>query len=554
MLLRSHGPSTRVLLLWVLALVAIAGLSAVAQATDTPTPGAFVRDVPLPSPDQMGPDVLWAVPGALTSPPPNPQIGDSWLWWLWVHFPMPPHWEQRMCTVRGKSDHAYVVVDNTQWNVTIDQADVDVILERWENSSIGPYPDQGIYEIDSAAFGTPPDELDNDPRVYLMYFEFGISADGFFFESDEYPEGTYPDMHSNECEVLYLNSDSPGGGPSSDYMIAVVAHEFQHMIHWKYDADELSWVTEGMGELAMWLYGHPDTISGFNSSPDNSLIDWPVPATWSDYIQTYLWSLYFYERYGGPPAVYDVVHQPLNSISGYDAVLDQYGYSEDFDDAFADWVVANYLDDTTIGDGRFGYVGADLPAFLIAQTFTSYPVPNTTRNVNHWAADYYRFSNVADLGSLRLGFDGSDSNRFAVWALSIHPSAPTEVRRMTIDLATQAGTLDVFGFTDPADYVILVVASIYTTGAPNPSRESVSLQLNWSAPQGAAATDLARVELFDVEGRLVRALAAEISGAGQAMAVWDGLGADGTPAAPGIYYARARVGELSVERRILRMP
>jgi hypothetical protein len=127
-------------------------------------------------------------------------------------------------------------------------------------------------------------------------------------------------------------------------MLAVTAHEFEHMIHWNHDSDEASWVDEGMAELAMWFYGAPDNISSFNSNPDNSLIVWN--GDWADYIKTYLWSLYFYEQYGGQPSVYAVVQEPANSIQGYENVLDNLGYSQNFEDVFADWTVANYLDDT----------------------------------------------------------------------------------------------------------------------------------------------------------------------------------------------------------------
>jgi len=45
-----------------------------------------------------------------------------------------------------------------------------------------------------------------------------------------------------------------------------MAHEFEHMIHWNGDPNEEAWVDEGLAELAMWFYGNPDTISGFNTN------------------------------------------------------------------------------------------------------------------------------------------------------------------------------------------------------------------------------------------------------------------------------------------------
>jgi hypothetical protein len=533
----------------------------------------YIRDAPAPSPGSIGPDIYITTTDLSTSPPPDPGVGDSWVWWLWVHSPMPPHFEQHVCTVRGKTDRGYVVVRDLEWLVSIDQTDVDSILEYWENISIGPYPGQGIYEIDSLAFGAPPDELDNDPRIYLMWFDFVISADGFFFWFDEFPEGTYPEYHSNECEVLYLNTMSQGG-PSGDYMLAVAAHEFEHMIHWKYDANEDSWVNEGLAELAMWFFGNPDNISAFNSNPDNDLTEWG--GNWADYIKTYLWSLYFFERYGGHPSIYAVLHEPANSIAGYNEVLGDFGYTETFEDVFADWAVANFLDDTSLVDGRFGYAGEDLPPFSVASTFSSYPVATTFRTVNHWATDYYRFQDLNGFESLAIGFDGSDDNVFAVWGLALYASGIPDVLRMNLDENTQAGVLEITGLVDPADEIILVVASTSSFGgsgyyfsawdsqgiehestsphnlslsaSPNPFSGSVNLQLEWNGYAGSGAVT---VDIFDIHGRLVRRLDTETSGGSGMTIAWDGLLASDNPASPGIYYARVRIGGESTVASLL---
>jgi len=521
---------------------------------------AGIHDVQIPDPGEVGQDVYLEHPGVPLSPPANPEVGDSWTWWLWTWQPMPPHFEQKVCTVRGKSDRGYVVVEDSEWMVTIDQADVDSILEHWNNSSIGSYPDMGIYELDSLCFGDPPDELDNDPRIYLMWYDFQISADGFFFFFDEYPEGTYPEYHSNECEVLYLNTTS-SGGPSGDYMHSVMAHEFQHLIHWKYDDNEVSWVNEGLSELAMWFYGNPDNISSFNSNPDNDLTVWD--GAWADYIQTYLWTLYFFEQYGGNPAVYALVHEPANSMAGYDIILDQFGYSQSTQDVFTDWTVANFLDDTSIADGQYGYTGDDLPVFY-STAYSSYPV-EATKSVHHWAADYYRFQSIPFSGMI-LAFDGADDNQYGVNALVLHSAAAAEVLPMSLDQSTQSGTLTVNGLSSE-DEVILAVASVSSTGGPtyqfsagdatgitggsgeltdltlvpsvNPFNSTVTMQLGWSGNPGSVSPS---VNVFDTQGRLVYTSSADIVSAGSAVVQWNGTLSDGSAACSGIYYARAEAG------------
>ncbi len=552
--------------------ISIAILFPLSASAGEDVPGV-PHEMRIPLPGEIGPDVCIETPELPVSPPDNPQVGDSWIWWLFTWYPMPPHFEQHMCTVRGMSDRGYVVVRDDEWLVSIDQSDVDSILEHWENSSVGPYSSQGIYEIDSLSFGTPPDELDDDPRIYLMWYDFEVSADGFFFYFDMYPEGTFPDYHSNECEVLYLNTMSTGG-PSGDYMHAVIAHEFEHMIHWKYDDNESAWVDEGMAELAMWFYGNPDNISMFNSNPDNSLTIWD--GEWADYIQTYLWTLYFFERYGGHPAVFAVVHEPQNSMYGYDAVLDDLGYTENTDDVFIDWSVANFLDDTTISDGRYGYTGEELPPFYPAATFSSYPVVES-RTVNGWATDYYRFQNIP-FDDMSITFDGNDGNIFGVRALVLHNAGPTEVIAMTLEGSSQSGSMEVNGL-DPQDQVILVVASVssgggpdyqFTSGdalgitedpdppagelilvaSPNPFSRSVSIELRWEGePAG-----ILQGGIYDINGRLVRELDPVIASDSSAWMQWNGDAQDGKEVSSGIYFAVARSGEAACTVPLLLLP
>jgi hypothetical protein len=556
---------------FVLPVVLISVLSLFAGSAFSQEP-VFIHDFQIPSLSEMGSDVPLDDPGVSRTPPLNPEVGDSWTWWLWTWQPMPPHFEEQVCTVRGKSDRGYVVVKDSEWLVSIDQADVDSILLHWESISIGPYPDQGIYEIDSLSFGTPPDELDNDPRIYLMWYNFQVSADGFFFYFDEYPEGAFPGYHSNECEVLYLNTTS-SGGPSGDYMLAVVAHEFEHMIHWKQDENESSWVNEGMAELAMWFYGHPDNISSFNSNPDNNLTIWD--GEWADYIQTYLWSLYFFERYGGHPAVYALVQEPADGMAGYDAVLDAFAYAENTDDIFIDWSVANFLDDTSIADGRYGYTGEELPAFSVAGTYSTYPV-SASKTVNNWGTDYYRFQSIT-FNNMEITFDGADNNIFGVRALVLHESAPTEVLSVMLDESTQSGTLNISGLTYPSDQVILVVASVSSSGAPdygftaaeglgiesdpsdsgsmlnlivspNPSSGSVNMQLNWT---GAVSGESPVVNIYDLNGRIVQSLAFDVHSEGSASVEWNGETFSGVQAGSGIYYARAGIGNAECTTKIM---
>lgn len=486
------------------------------------------------------------------APPEDPDVGDSWLWYTWklAGFPVA---EEKMCTVRGEGTNVYIVVEDSQWNTNVDQADVDAMLEAWDNSSLGNWPEKGIYELTSENFGPVPDQLDNDPKVYVLYYDFDVNADGFFWAFDMAPDGTQS-FASNETEVLYMNSSDfdPGG----DYLISVQAHEFQHMIHWLADDNESSWVNEGCSELAMWLYGRPDDVVAFNANPDNNLTAWN--GNFADYIKTYLWTLYLYEQYGGQSTILDLVSQPSNSVAGVEIALDNAGATDDFADAVAKWFLANYLDDPSLANGEYGYVGEDLPSFT-AITRSSYPVPTVNATVNHWATDYIRF---IDGEPLRLLFNGGDTSAWTPQVIQFQGGVPFSIDPIVLD-ASDDGGIDLPDFGAGVDEVVLVAGNVSSGGATNysyetegvtssvsglandsaglslrrvgehPFRSALNLELSLTEPASLHLT------VHSVDGRELRTLHGGNLPAGTHSFVWDGRDAQGFEVAEGVYFMRA---------------
>jgi hypothetical protein len=392
-------------------------------------------------------------------------VGDHLQLWKWNLSGYPTQ-DLVDCTIRGKTAHGYVVVDDAVWGTQVDQTDVNQILEAWENSSDGPRPGDGIYEINTTTFGPCPDEIDGDPRVFLFYYDLDISADGFWMFYDEYPDGEY-EWHSNEREIVYLNSSDrdPGG----DYMIAVAAHECQHMLHWYQDPDEDLWVDEGCAELAMFLYGHPDTVSGFNGNSDNDLTAWN--GTWADYIKTYLWTLYLYEHYGEGSAdpvdlIWELVHEQANSITGVNNALDTVDAGTTFEEIIPDWVAANFLDleDEELFDGRYSYFGEDLPVFTPASIHDSYPASGSN-SLSRYAGEYVLFLEPGrgpEITEWLYGtFDGHDASDFTVDVLRIDSGDETATEVVRLDL--DSGNWSVF---DAPEFPYLHDRVVLTTTRP----------------------------------------------------------------------------------------
>lgn len=104
-----------------------------------------------------------------------------------------------------------------------------------------------------------------------------------------------------------------------------------------------------------------------------------------------------------------------------------------------------------------------------------------------------------------------------------------------------AGTLDVPRAGPPrGDALELAVH-------PNPAQGGQ--QIAFTLPAGAWTS----VEVFDLQGRLVRALDRGARTAGVQRVGWDGRGADGRLVAPGLYRVRVRAGGLQSSRTVVRI-
>jgi hypothetical protein len=501
---------------------------------------------------------------------PPPEVGDTMTFWAWDLTRMPPPWILVPATCRAVGEYCYVFVADDQWNVNMDSADVALVVERFDQVTPAD-PTRGIYEINTETFGPAPDELDQDPKIYIFYSALGCFMgtcfDGYFSVFNQYTEEEAREMggHSNEVEMFYMSCDPID--PTANSTLSVLAHEFEHMIHWNMDPDEASWVDEGCAEYAMYLYGYPDPITGFPQNPDDNLIVWD--NSWVDYIQTYLFMMYFTGHYGGDPAITALVSEAANSIAGVENTLTGLGFVETFEEVFTAWTVANFLDDTSIDEGQYGYPRIDLPPFS-ARQHSTYPVAEQQATVQHWAADYIRFVNGSPM---LLSWDGQDNSVFSLQLLKLDEVVPTTVEDAPLD-SLQAGEFQLPGFG--ADYDTLVAVSAHITSAGGtqyaystgtlagipcghlPANDVASIRLygNQPNPFGVRTTILfslpqrqyARLSVYDATGRFVRELVNGEKDGGFTYVTWDGLDESGTPVASGVFYSRLEVGGTSLSR------
>jgi hypothetical protein len=238
--------------------------------------------------------------------------------------------------------------------------------------------------------------VDDDPRLNILHLEnIGEGVVGFFSAADEFPQAIAP--YSNERELLYTSLRYAPVG--SDAYYDLIAHEMQHMIHWYTDSNETTWLNEGLAVLAAHLNGFPsqDYISAYAAGPDVQLnnFSYSSPQTEAHYGAAFFFSAYFMERFG-EAATQILARHPENGPAGFEAALAEIGADLTFDDLFADWLVANYLDSINREVGDFGYAAVEMPALALPETITSYPAGNITA-VFPYAGDYLRLQSETPL-------------------------------------------------------------------------------------------------------------------------------------------------------------
>jgi hypothetical protein len=199
------------------------------------------------------------------------------------------------------------------------------------------------------------------------------------------------------------------------YTYGTLAHEFQHMIHWYQDRNESSWLNEGFSELAVILNGYE--VGGFDylyaKDPDIQLNTWPNDSekTRPHYGASFLFVAYFLDRFG-ETATQALVRHPANGMTSVDAVLSEIGATDPLtgntiraDDVFTDWVLASYIQDDSVLDGRFTYQRyPDAPLFEETETIKNCPTDWMTRDIHQYGVDYIR---ITCPGQFNLRFEGS---------------------------------------------------------------------------------------------------------------------------------------------------
>lgn len=314
------------------------------------------------------------IPHVVRDEPWGFEIGDRHTFWVENN----SHENKFQITARlvYETPNAYFFVDET---LDLNENQLRQLAEDFE---------ENIYPTNRAFFGQEwSPGVDNDPHLMVLMtkdldYHYQISR-------DEYSR--LVNMYSNEMEMIYIDAE---GGRLLDLGCAL-AHEFGHVILWAVDKDEEVWLVEGFSELScpvndLRAWYSWDISQAFAQQPDKQLNTWVIGADYAmaQYGASYLFVAYFLDRFG-EEATRALVAHPEDGVRGIEAVLSSMGDEMGFEEIYADWVVANYINDASLADGRYSYISLQPPAFKPDAEYQAVDLPvERVTDVSQFGTDY----------------------------------------------------------------------------------------------------------------------------------------------------------------------
>ena len=372
-------------------------------------------------------------------------------------------------TLMRISNNAYFYMEDEYWNsLSLNQKNTNLdylnkIIENFDNYT---YPSL------RRVFGSEwKPGIDNDDRITILFTRLKTNAGGYFNSKDEMPVSYEPT--SNEKEMLYINTDQI----SNPLIDSFIAHEFQHLISWNQKerinniVDDV-WLNELRSEYAPTVAGYDSVFTGTNlekrisdflANPFNSLTDWQNERY--DYPPVTVFGQYLAEQFGE-----DIFSRMISNnkvgIQSLEQALRDKGYDLAFSQVFNNWTIANYLNNSSLSDGRYGYKNPYLRGAInvspINYSIISASVINISQRVKSWAPYWYRFINKQDSGTiakdLEIEFEGAiNGGSFNVIYLVEYRFKPTLIGTLT--LQNQKGILKISDFKNDVSAVTVIISN-----------------------------------------------------------------------------------------------
>ena len=319
--------------------------------------------------------------------PKGISIGDTQTFWTINVSTNQPEQTEATLRIIGKHCYIYLELESEQH---VSQETLEKLTQRF---------DEKIYPTNHRFFGSENKPgIDYDDRVTLLFLDIQDGWEpgkgyvgGYFSPMDGVSSSLWD--YSNEREMVYLDV-YPADATRKDYL-GILAHEFQHMIHSAQDNREELWLNEGMSQVAFYAndFGHAPQILSFIKGADTQIDEFNNGI--DDYGAVYLFFYYLATKHLGSldnaaEVLREIVASKEKGLASIDTILARHNIEARTDEIVRDWLIANFVNDPKLGDGRYGY-DTTLPMKVQPThvfNFTNLPSEPLEETVNLRAADF----------------------------------------------------------------------------------------------------------------------------------------------------------------------
>ncbi|MCG3120799.1 MAG: hypothetical protein ALAOOOJD_03641 [bacterium] len=303
-------------------------------------------------------------------------------------------------TCRAVGTNCYIFVEDALWRDTVTQTAVDAFQTAY-NTKTPANATKGSYQSNVEVFGAPPN-VDGDAKIIILILDIkdsftdagsGGFIGGYFTGYNELPVTVAP--QSNVAEILFIDANPLDLNSTTglEFGLSTLAHEFQHMIHYNYDNNEITFINEACSEVASVIAGYPISDQSYYVTETNiNLLSWQAEI--GDYARAARFMTYMRDQVG-VGFFKSLVQSPSDGAFGIDAALQAIGSTLRFSDIFNNFVIANILDDKTVNPA-YGYTYPNLPK-VQGRLLANPNVTTTNSNVELLAAEYLSFKFGANL-------------------------------------------------------------------------------------------------------------------------------------------------------------
>lgn len=437
-------------------------------------------------------------------------------------------WKNRdeiSATLQRISAKAYFYIEDEYWNaLSLGQQDLYIDYLR----KVADNFDAITYSSLRYIFGSEwKPGIDSDDKITILLTRLKSAAAGYFNPKDEFSQLEV--STSNEREMFYINSTQI----ANSLIHSFLAHEFQHLINWNQKERmqmimEEVWLNELRSEYAPTIAGYDSEYSGTNlerrvddflARPFNSLTEWQGDRY--DYPPINIFGHYLAEQFEEDIFSY-MIQNNKTGIHSIEQAMHDKEYNFTFPQVFNNWTIANYLNDSTLSNGQYGYKNPYLKGAIhvspITYSIVATSIINISQNVKDWAAYSYRFFNKQDAGTiakdLEIEFEGSiDRGNFNVIYIVDYFSKPMAIG--SLNTGAQKAVLKIPDFKDDVESVVIIVSNQFKKSDFNANEPSTPFVLSVATtvfqepvepPESEEPTGGAKPEDYGLkEGDLIRA-------------------------------------------------